>query len=133
MKFLLLTLLLTLGANSAFALTCNSEDSPNKFDINHHGFGKYTGKLYVRAISNIFAGTKKQIDLLTDEYTFYNQDGEYAKFTLKKKIQNFPLPHCRYRHGCDHSRVPSNIPANFENHTGKLEIEGQESEYFSCF
>jgi hypothetical protein len=135
MKFLLLTLLLTVGTNSAYAITCNSEDSANKFDIEAHSFGKYTAKLYVRAISHVFAGTISKPDILTDEYSFYDQNGAYAKFTLKKKIHSSPSQHCRYRHGCGHSRVPSTIsiaPSKFAD-IGKLEIEGQDSEYFNCF
>ena len=46
MKFLLLTLLLTVGANSAYAITCNSVDSPNKLDIENHGFGKSKTERY---------------------------------------------------------------------------------------
>ena len=135
MKFLLLTLLLTVGANSAYAITCNSVDSPNKFDIENHGFGKYTAKVYIRAISHVFAGSVESVDLFTDEYSFYDQNGDFAKFTLKKKIYDFPSQHCHYRHGCGHSRVPATIkfPKNEDSYTGKLEIEGLDSEYFNCF
>ena len=136
MKFLLFTLFITTTTNSAHAFTCNSEDSANKFDIEAQSFGKFTAKLYVRAVSHVFVGTKVNLDGLTDEYSFYDQNGDFAKFTLKKKNHDFPAQHCRYRHGCGHSRVPSTIELTQytpKASTGKLEMEGQDSEYFKCF
>ncbi|MBC77252.1 MAG: hypothetical protein CME64_14675 [Halobacteriovoraceae bacterium] len=131
MKFGLFMCLILLSSAS-HAMTCTSEENPNKkLVIEPFGY-KATAKIYTEGQRNYYGsvmagkftgsawsadGSKK-----VSGYTFYNQDGELVTFHYK--VTGDGSGGCRAR-VCD---APP-----FGTVTGKLSVDGGDYEYFDCY
>ena len=130
MKFGLFMCLFLL-CSATHAMTCISEENPNK-KLVIEPFGSYAiGKIYpqprggggsVMAGKHTGLGWSADGSKKTSYYNFYNQDGELVTFHYK--VIGGGGGGCRARE-CD-------API-FSTITGKLSVDGGDHEYFDCY
>jgi hypothetical protein len=123
MKKALVFLSMIISMNS-FALICTSEDNPaKKLKLNKSNYEFVTGEVYIRTFISVFAGTYEYKNYLEDEYTLFDQKGKKHTLTVKKELQ---INHCRAR------VCPGDDLLGPKDAIGKLSVEGEEDEYFTC-
>lgn len=117
---LLLTLSLLALSLPTFALTCKSDEKPEKaLILNSLESNLVEGKIINESLDSIFVGTLNT-KFIKSTYSLFNQVGEPVTFILNKNLP--PVPHCRFR-SCDYIKNKFN---------GTLIVTGKPDEYFTC-